>query len=816
MRATNWQMTPNRGCFVESILVCEDWEGEPCERAADAVATAPKRKFDQRTLAYLCGLRERRRTGILGALGLLVLVLALVCEGQNYTFTTLAGNIGFGSGDGTGSAARFLSPTGVAVDIAGNVYVADGGNETIRKITPTGVVTTLAGVAGSGGSSDGTGSAAWFYAPSGVAVDRSGTLYVTDTVNNTIRKITPAGEVTTLAGLPGKAGSTDGIGSTARFNYPYGVAIDTSDNLYVTDSNNATVRKVTPAGVVTTVAGLAGNPGIADGTGSAARFDHPYGIAVDDAGNLYVADRLYSIIRKISPAREVTTLAGLAGSYASADGTGTAARFIFPNGVAVDRSGNVYVGDEYNQTIRKITPNGNVTTLAGLARASGSADGRGSAARFNYPTGVAVDGSGNVYVADSFNHTIRKITSAGVVTTLAGLAGSEALAGRYGSSDGTGSAARFRTPYGLALDGLGNLYIADTQNYTIRKITPDGAVTTLAGLAGTFGSADGTGTVARFTYPIGVAVDNAGNVSVADAGDNTIRRITPAGHVTTLAGMAGIYGNTDGPGSAARFIAPASVAGGTAGDIYVADSGNSTIRKITPDGLVMTLAGMPGMLGGADGTGSAARFRLPYGVAVDIAGNVYVADTGNSTIRKIAPSGEVTTLAGLAGNPGMTDGPAVVARLNQPGGLAVDGSGNVYVADTANSAIRRIDPTGMVTTLGGQGIDGYVDGPGSAARFYGPWGVTVDKRGSVYVADTHNCLIRKGTASAPELRITRVGDQVVLGWPFSSPGFILETTDTLRVTNWLPAVPQPVTLSGQNVVTNPAADSARFYRLRKE
>ena len=326
-----------------------------------------------------------------------------------YTFNTLAGLAGnYGSADGTGSAARFEYPWGVAVDSAGNVYVADSQNFTIRKVTPAGVVTTLAGLAGSFGSADGTGSAARFYYPTGVAVDSAGNVYVADFANDTIRKVTPAGVVTTLAGLAGSTGSTDGTGSAARFLGPRSVAVDSAGNVYVADEGNSTIRKVTPAGVVTTLAGLAGSPGSADGTGSAARFNQPPGVAVDSAGNVYVADVYNSTIRKVTPAGVVTTLAGLVGSPGSADGTGSTARFKDPNGVAADSAGNVYVADEANETIRKVTPAGVVTTLGGLVGSSGSADGTGSAARFNLPYGVAVDSAGNLYVADYNNYTIRK------------------------------------------------------------------------------------------------------------------------------------------------------------------------------------------------------------------------------------------------------------------------------------------------------------------------------------------------------------------------------------------------------------------------
>ncbi len=526
--------------------------------------------------------------GVLAA-GLPVAVLGQSNFATPYTFTTLAGYDHYGSWDGTNSAARFFWPVGVAVDSAGNIYVADCDNYTIRKMTPAGtnwVVTTLAGSAGYLGSADGTGSAArfnfgWDGIGGDVAVDSAGNLFVADTWNDTIRKVTPVGTnwvVTTLAGLApatngwltsASFGTNDGTGSAARFNLPSAVAVDSAGNVYVADAGNNTIRKVTPVGtnwVATTLAGSAGNAGSADGTNSAAQFNNPIGVAVDGSGNLYVGDAYNNTIRKVTPVGTnwvVTTLAGSPGNSGSADGTGTNALFNYPWGVKVDSAGNVYVADANNNTIRKVTPAGLVTTLAGATQFNpagrglyGGADGTGSAAQFWYPEGLAIDRAGNLYVGDDGNWTIRKVTPVGtnwVVTTLAGTAA-------YGSTDGTGSAARFNQPQGLALDSAGNAYVGDSMNYTVRKVTPAGVVTTLAGLAGAFGTADGAGSAARFEYPMCVAVDSAANLYVTDYDANTIRKVTPAGVVTTLAGSAGNSGSADGTGTNALFNGPRGVA----------------------------------------------------------------------------------------------------------------------------------------------------------------------------------------------------------------------------------------------------------------
>ncbi|HEV2327497.1 MAG TPA: protein kinase [Verrucomicrobiae bacterium] len=317
-----------------------------------------------------------------------------------------------------------------------------------------------------------------------------------------------------------------------------------------------------------------------------------------------------------------------------------------------------------------------IVTFAGQLGVKGFADGPALQAQFHIPNNVAADAAGNVYVADTANDCVRKITPAGVVSTLAGLNHSR------GNADGSGTnTARFWSPFGIAVDSSGNVFVADTGNNTIRKITPDGVVTTIAGLAGQAGSDDGVGSAARFRNPWDVAVDNAGEVYVADMSNDTIRKITPDGRVHTFAGQAGITGNTDGWGNSARFNNPFGVAVDNAGNVYVSDTANNVIRKITDARVVTTLAGAPGNAGDIDGNAPDARFWSPQGLSVDNAGNIYVADTGNNAIRKITPMGVVTTLPLSADK---------TVALNSPGGVAVDSSGNVYVADTNNHCVRKI------------------------------------------------------------------------------------------------------------------------------
>jgi DNA-binding beta-propeller fold protein YncE len=649
--------------------------------------------------------------------------------------TTLAGSATSFS-DGTGRAAGFNNPDGITTD-GTNLYVADTANHEIRKIVmATGVVSTLAGST-KYGHADGTGTAASFDSPEGITIDPAGTnLYVADTGNHEIRKVVIAtGAVTTIAGST-TSGYADGTGTAAGFNYPYGITIDsTGTNLYVVDTDNNEIRKVVIAtGVVSTLAGTI-NQGNTDGTGTAASFCYPVGITIDSTGtNLYVTDTGWNKIRKIViSTAAVSTLAGGSSDGGNVDGTGTAARFNSPYGITIDSTGtSLYVMDSSNHEIRKIViATGVVSTVAGTGT-RGCSDGTGIAASFYYPHGITAYGA-NLYIADTSNNEIRKMVIAtGVVTT---------LAGSDNGADGTGSAARFFSPCGVATDGT-NLYVVDSSNYEIRKIViATGVVTTLAG-SPTSGYADGTGSAARFYKPEGVAIDPAGtNLYVADSRNNMIRKIVIAtGVVSTLAGST-TKGSADGKGSAASFNYPEGITIDLTGtNLYVSDTDNNEIRKIViATGVVSTLAGST-TKGSADGTGSAASFNYPYGITTD-GTSLYVTDEVNHEIRKIViATGVVSTLAGSTSS-GSADGTGSAAGFHYPYGITTDGI-NLYVADSENYEIRKIViATGVVSTLAGSTTGGHADGTGSAASFYNPDGITTDGT-SLYVTDSKNNMIR--------------------------------------------------------------------------
>ena len=649
---------------------------------------------------------------------LCLFVFALGARAQN-VITTVAGSTWVFSGDGGPATSAPLGAIGgVAADATGAVYASDASDCLVVKILPSGILRVVAGNGIRGFSGDGgPATSAALDGPSGVAVDGAGNLYIADTFNNRIRKVSPAGIISTVAGNGQSSFSGDGgPATTASLWYPVGVAVDTAGNLYIGDSSNDRIRKVTRDGTISTVAaglsfprGVAvdgdGNLYIADtlsnrirkvtlggmitivaGTGwarysgdggpaTAASLYYPKGVAVDAVGNLYIADWGNDRIRKVSPAGTITTVAGNGqAGYSGDGGPATAASLNGPGDVAVDAAGNLHVADSSNYRIRKVTTTGMITTLAGNGGYGYGGDGGpATAASLSWPAGVAVDPAGNLYVADLFNYRIRKVTPAGTITTVAGN-------GQYGYSGDSGpaTAASLNQPSGVAVDAAGNLYIADTLNNRVRKVTSTGTITTVA--VGGSGLGDGgPATAASLWWPSGVAVDAAGNLYIADTYNFLVRKVTPGGTITTVAG--GLY-------------YPHGVAVDAAGNLYIADTHNHRIRKVTSGGTITTVAGdLWQGHSGDGGPATTASLNYPVGVAVDAVGSLYIADSGNYRIRKVSPAGTITTVAGNGQHGYSGDGgPATAASLNSPRGVAVDAAGNLYIADYGNSRIRKVLP----------------------------------------------------------------------------------------------------------------------------
>ena len=611
---------------------------------------------------------------------------------MNSQLSLLAGWLGGpGYADGTGLSTRFNRPEGIVGDSAGNLFVIDTNNAVIRKIDSSKTVSTFAGRAHVQGYLDGPATVAQFYNLLALGIDNQNNLWVAD--GAVIREISPLGSVETISGNPAISYVADGSLAQAHFSTITALVVDPSGNVFVADGSGACIREIS-AGIVVTVAGTCPGSAIPH-PGSAAPFAYIASMAFDRSGNLYILDGGAGLVKMMTPVFALYSVAGGAPGTGEIDGTGSGARFATPSAIGLEADGNFLIADA--GAIRELTPAGEVTTIAGDDFQPGNVNGDALTARFDGIQSIYQSpGGGPAYLVEPLSDDVRQFQALATST----------LAGNPPPVDKSMAVAPFYGLAGVAVDGAGNSYVVELGG-SILKITPLGVVTTIVGSG--VGYVDGTTAHAKFSSPAGIAVDAAGNLYIADTGNFAIRKVAADGTVSTVAGGATGSSGLDGPVAAARFLGPQALSLDSAGNLYVADSTPTTlvsarpaaaVRVISTTGVVSTLAGSLTATGTTDGASGTALFTALRGITMDSGGNALVTD--GDSVRRITSAGAVTTIAGMTGSTTTNAlGNGATARFSSPTGLVVDASGAIYLADTGNDEIKRIDQTGNVTLYAG-------------------------------------------------------------------------------------------------------------------
>lgn len=649
-------------------------------------------------------------------------IISRIDDKGNLVNVVGTGAAGFSGDGGPATQAELSVPAGLTFDSKGNLYIADRENHRVRKVDTKGIITTVAGNGTAGFSGDGgPATQASLNLPSGLAVDDQGNLYISDRSNNRVRKVNTKGIITTVAGTGGDGYHGDNMPALqATLDKPFGLALDKDNNLYIADRGNNRIRKVDGSGLISTVAGDGGFYFIGDnGPAYRASIAGPTDVAVDSKGTLYIADRNNNRIRVVDKLGMIRTIMGTGQQEYNGDSElARETNLYLPFGVALDNNGDLLVIDRSHYRIRKLIMKGHqVTTLAGNGvKKFGGDGGPAQGAKIEFPHGIDVDSNDNVIFADKSHYRIRKITPAGIISTIVGTG----IRGNIGDGGPALKASVF--PTRLRLNDKDEIYFISPSGFVslVRKVNTKGIITEHI----TTGDADyqkavlasGSGASTKSNITVisqftDLALDSKGNVYLADRINHQIRKLFPNGKIITFAGTGDSnYFGDGGPATKAAFRDPVALTLDKKGNLYVADAANNMVRKIDTKGIISTIAGNGKHQDSGDGgPATDAGLRSVDSLKFSPAGELHIVETNTHHIRKIKKDGTIVTVAGRPGIQGDfgDGGPATKAMLKQPADIAFDSKGNMYITDMGNNKIRKVDTQGIITTLAGPGDSGW-------------------------------------------------------------------------------------------------------------
>jgi len=633
---------------------------------------------------------------------------------------------------------------GIAVDVQGNVFIAHRSKNRIRKINKEGIITTIAGNGDAGYSGDnGPAISATLNFPAGLCIDKHENLFIADRNNHRVRMINAEGIITTVAGTGSPEYGGDGGPATfAQLNFPSDLVCDDSRGLFISDRSNSRIRKVNSDGIISTYAGM-GVAGYGGDFGPAteAMLKFPFGIAKDIEGNLFIADRGNNRIRKVTSQGIITTVAGDGSHFFSGDyGPAERASLAFPTDVTIDEKGSLYISDRNNNRIRKVDSMGIITTFMGTGEREYNGDNEiAPETSLSLPFSIAIDSERNLLVVDRSHFMVRKVNlQTQEVTTTAGNGKS-----LFRGDGGPGRGANLATPSGIAIDEQDNIIFSDKMNSRLRKIDKNGIINTIAGTGREGYEGNGGQAIdASLFLPDMIANDKSGNLYIISPQGRSwiVRKIANDGVISLFAGNAvqGYSGN-GGPAIEASFHTLKDVAVDDKGNVYLADYINQNIRKINKEGMISTVAEENWKL-------IKDEEIHPNGIAIDDEGNIFVSDSGSSKIRKIDVSGNVSVFAGNGEFKDSGDGaPAIDAGIRSPGGLVFSPDAELFIAEETTHRIRKINKEGIISLVAGTGVPGFSGegGPANKAQLKSPYRMAFDKEGNLYFTDRENNRVRK-------------------------------------------------------------------------